>query len=297
MEETKLMFGQEELKIPKIIHHVWFDMGNGTTVPEKYDKMMKSKKTFMPEKSSSNPDGWTYVLWDEKMAMELLESEYSWFVPYFTTYKNPICKVDAIRYFILHRYGGVYMDQDLLLHKSIEPALMGHEVVLVKGSFVSNVLNINQKNVELYDQDKINVNNYFLAAVSGHPFFEHVIYQLVGFHQAWYHIKGSAISVLKVTGPKFLSKCIESFKQISDPEQDYRIHVLPQMSFFNQSLVERVFSMDANDSDQWFYGTHEYHASWFGWQKKKWWLAGGGFLILVLLIVTIVMVKKRKTKL
>lgn len=43
----------------------------------------------------------------------LLQETFPWFLPTFLAYPYQIQRVDAIRYFILYHYGGVYMDLDM----------------------------------------------------------------------------------------------------------------------------------------------------------------------------------------
>lgn len=292
LNETEIADDGSTTLIPKIIHQVWFNMGNGPTVPQKYQKMNESKmKNMQPttiDENGNQKSGWQYVLWNEEMALNLLETDYPWFVDYFNSYKNTICKVDAIRYFILHKYGGVYMDQDLLIYRSIEPLLHdGRKLVLIRGSL----------GMRLWKQE-FGLNNYFMASIAGHPFFELVIQQLPLAHKSWFHIRGSRDSVLLVTGPAFLSRCLELYtKSKIENNGDDGIHLLPQMTFFNQSLMERVFSMDRSGEDEWFYGMHSYDATWVGKStlaQPKVLIPVGVLICIVATIMIAIYIKKKK---
>ena len=46
------------------------------------------------------------------MARDFVAENYSWFLDTFDNYDQPIQRADAIRYFILVHYGGVYIDLD-----------------------------------------------------------------------------------------------------------------------------------------------------------------------------------------
>lgn len=50
--------------------------------------------------------------------------EYPWFLETFDTYRFPIQRADAIRYFILAHYGGVYIDLDDVREKSLSCTLI-----------------------------------------------------------------------------------------------------------------------------------------------------------------------------
>lgn len=39
-------------------------------------------------------------------------SRYPWFLETFDSYPYPIQRADAIRYFVLHHFGGIYIDLD-----------------------------------------------------------------------------------------------------------------------------------------------------------------------------------------
>ena len=51
-------------------------------------------------------------LWTDAKSRELIATEYPWFLSTFDNYSQPIQRADAIRYFVLSRYGGVYIDLD-----------------------------------------------------------------------------------------------------------------------------------------------------------------------------------------
>jgi len=60
-----------------------------------------------------NPD-WQYILWTDEMNRQLIEEHFSYFLWAFDGYPYGISRADAIRYHILYRYGGVYMDLDIV---------------------------------------------------------------------------------------------------------------------------------------------------------------------------------------
>jgi mannosyltransferase OCH1-like enzyme len=44
--------------------------------------------------------------------MTLTVARYPWFLETFDGYVYPIQRADAIRYFVLHHFGGIYIDLD-----------------------------------------------------------------------------------------------------------------------------------------------------------------------------------------
>jgi mannosyltransferase OCH1-like enzyme len=252
--------------IPKIIHQVWFDMGNGPNVPDKYKKANDSKKQWMRES-----DGWEYRLWNEMDAIDLLAEFYPWFIPYYNSYKNKICQADAVRYFILHRFGGVYMDHDLSIYQPIDPLLDGCEVALIHECLQckSGKLNVHQTDKPLFESNVFGVNNYFMASIPNHIFFEFVHHKLVQSAISWKNISKSYLGVLSVTGPIFLQKCLRDFRKVN-PSDTKGIFIHPQLTM-NMSAMKPRRLVQLNqykrlfkgESQNWFVADHGYQGSWF----------------------------------
>ena len=54
-----------------------------------------------------------YKLWTDASSRAFIAEQYPWFLDSFDGYPYPIQRADAIRYFVLHYYGGIYMDLDV----------------------------------------------------------------------------------------------------------------------------------------------------------------------------------------
>lgn len=68
----------------------------------------------------NNPD-WDYVLWDDLDNRNFIKNLFPWFLPIYDSYPAEIYRADAIRYFYLYEYGGLYVDLDFECLKNIEP--------------------------------------------------------------------------------------------------------------------------------------------------------------------------------
>lgn len=51
-------------------------------------------------------------MWTDAKSRELIATEYPWFLSDFDNYTHPIQRADAIRYFVLAHFGGIYIDLD-----------------------------------------------------------------------------------------------------------------------------------------------------------------------------------------
>ena len=117
-------------KIPKIIHQIFF-LGE-EAVPENYRQYHQTILKYHPH--------WEHKFWNEAQAHKFMEDNYSWFLPVYDAYPYDIQRRDAIRYFILHYYGGFYLDMDVEALKPIDDLLGDFELVLSKLVGFSNAI-------------------------------------------------------------------------------------------------------------------------------------------------------------
>ncbi|KAL2670710.1 hypothetical protein Neosp_014509 [[Neocosmospora] mangrovei] len=97
--------GHSSRQIPRILHQTC----KNETIPEMW---AESQKSCLKAYSD-----FEYMLWTDERAREFLSAEYPWFVETWDTYPFPIQRADAIRYFVLHHYGGIYLDMDTVCHQ------------------------------------------------------------------------------------------------------------------------------------------------------------------------------------
>lgn len=88
--------------IPKIIHQTWKDKN----IPKKWQSYHKSWRDNFPD-----PE-YTHILWTDEDNRNLIKDNYNWFLETYDNYPKNIQRADAVRYFILHYYGGIYADLD-----------------------------------------------------------------------------------------------------------------------------------------------------------------------------------------
>jgi mannosyltransferase OCH1-like enzyme len=246
-------------QIPRIVHQVWFDFGSCPTVPEKYNEANASIKKHCSEK-----DGWKHMLWNESMAEQLLKQHYEWFLPVYEGYEFNISRVDAIRYFILHHYGGVYLDQDIELYRPINHLMDKHSVVLISDTtdYDFDVEKIHDTQFSLYENENHVVNNYFMASKPGHPFFERVMKELVSRSKMSISKRSFVGYVLLTTGPWILSSCVkQQFAEKVSP-----LFILPKRAFCSEHIdpkdLDRVVQIAKDTNTNIHFGHHGFHALW-----------------------------------
>ena len=60
----------------------------------------------------ANCSVFSHQLWTDVKSREFIATEYPWFLATFDNYSQPIQRADAIRYFVLNHFGGIYIDLD-----------------------------------------------------------------------------------------------------------------------------------------------------------------------------------------
>ena len=165
------------MSIPKIIHQTW----KTTQLPENFKKWSDTIKQMHPE--------WEWKLWTDEDNREFIRQNYNWFLPVYDSYDVNIKRVDAVRYFLLYHFGGVYLDMDVITLKPLD------ELLLHDGP----VFGYQLRNWD----DPGSIANAIMLSPSKHPFFTALITGLK---------ETSHLEVLQATGPSYLtSKLREHF--------------------------------------------------------------------------------------
>lgn len=234
--------------IPKIIHQTYIN----ETIP----------KAWVPAQQACidlHPD-YEYIMWTDAKSLAFIQKEYPQFLDTFVGYKHPIQRADAIRYFVLYHYGGIYIDLDDGCKRRLDP-------LLSYTAWVRRTI-------------PTGISNDIMGAVPQHPFFLRVIDSLQGANRKWVL---PYITIMASTGPLFLSVIWKNW-----------------LSEHNSEEIEwpgrvRVLMPDAYSKQSWSFFTTYKGDSWHGkdarfifWMGKNWLLvtaigfAIGGTLALIL---------------
>ena len=207
--------------IPKILHQTYIN----ASIPLVWQDAQKSCIDLHTKK-----EGWEYKLWTDASALEFIRKEYPWFTETFEGYRYPIQRADAIRYFILSHYGGIYVDLDDGCNRSLEP-------LLVYPAFVRRTI-------------PTGISNDVMGSVPGHPFFVDVSKKLKSYDRSWIL---PYITVMGSTGPLWLSVMwrhwTASGRNVGDGSDGGRI---------------RLIFPDEYNGNPWSFFTHHKGNSWHG---------------------------------
>ena len=135
-------------------------------------------------------------MWTDEDNRAFLQKHYAWFLPVYDGYSKTIMRVDAIRYFFLYHFGGVYADLDIECLRPIEPLLENKQVII--GC---------EPPGHLTEHDAAGrggriLCNAFMASVPKHRFWEYVIHALPACCDT--------DDPLAATGPFFLTRAVET---------------------------------------------------------------------------------------
>ena len=141
--------------MPKIIHQVW--EGRSEPLPETFAHLSESWKKHYPE--------WQYFYWDGKRMDNFIETYYPQFVEIYRSFSYHVQRWDAIRYLILDKIGGMYVDFD---YESIAPI---DELVRDKTCCFAMEP---ESHCRIFGKSLM-FNNALMLSVPGHPFMRKVI--------------------------------------------------------------------------------------------------------------------------
>lgn len=150
----------------------------------------------------------------------------------YDSYVFPIQRVDALRYYVLYHYGGVYLDLDI----GCLAALDRVGVTRYPFGLASTV--------------PIGFSNDFMMARARHPFMKHLIERLAR-HNQWYI--NYYLTVMYSTGPMFLTINYLEYMRLAERSASDSIYVL------NETLYGSL-----NDSANLFY--HVEGSSWHNYK-------------------------------
>ncbi len=222
----------KRLRIPKIIHQIWL----GSPVPEKYKYFMNSWKV-------KNPD-WKYVLWTDKElhAFKMINK------PLFDKSTLWGTKADLLRYEILERFGGVYVDVDFECVRSMDELVYSH-------SFFAGIADFDY------------VNNAIIGAAPHHPLIKRVVRHLQTKTQT--DIQNHE---WQITGPFFLNYvCYNYFKTHDDGmiypmKFFYPLAQNNRVNFWGKKLsranIKKMFIPET-------FAVHYWAESWMSWKGEN----------------------------
>lgn len=219
---------QQSPKIPKIIHQIWL----GGEVPAAFAPYMNSWITMHLER------GWQYKLWtdDDVEAFGLYNKDF-----YDATDSCGV-KSDLLKWEIIHRYGGVYVDMDF---ECLQPLDILHHCF----DFYTGL--------QPLDTFFVQLGAALYAGKPGDPILKHCIETV---KDDW-HLKGAPSK----TGPLHFTK---SFYAVANKVDNYVAVAFPASYFYPLGAQEQVLKRSAWVQEG-AVAVHHWAKSWMPEQFRK----------------------------
>jgi hypothetical protein len=172
--------------IPRIIHQTWRD----ENIPRAWVPYVESWKALHPD--------WEYRLWTDNANRVLIEEHYPDLLATYDSYSYAIQRADAVRYCLLHRYGGVYVDMDIECLRPLDDLLVGHSFVAVLEP---------EEQARWLGRPSL-VSNAFMASCAGHGFLEAILTALRSDPRRGLTHR----DVLEITGPIMMINSLKAYR-------------------------------------------------------------------------------------
>jgi len=178
------------IKIPKIIHQIYFDMSG---VPEHLSEISQTWKEKHP--------AWEYRFWNQKAVEQFMESGFPDLLPLYRSFPFNVQRWDFVRYLILYRYGGLYVDMD---YECLDPldSLLWNATCCMGMEPAAHALRYRTAFI---------VGNALMASVPGHNYFDRIIKDISSGNWQKYQNKGS--QVVEFTGPFMTTRIYDGYER------------------------------------------------------------------------------------
>jgi mannosyltransferase OCH1-like enzyme len=206
------------MNIPKNILQTW----KNYDIPIQWKESPASLQKLMPD--------WKYHLLSDTDNREFVKSYFPDFLQYYDSFPYNIQRADAIRYMWLYINGGMYMDLDIVLTKSIEDLIQDDkDIYFVKSAYHNDFYT-----------------NSIIISKPRHPFWLDVIEEM---KKNISKIKSFTkhFHVLYSTGPNMLTGVIKNKYQVNN------FGILPNKKFFPWDVCTSSYCSNLSDLDIYAY--------------------------------------------
>jgi len=217
----------------RIIHQVWFG-----TIPNRFSarKTYKKLKRYRESWKIKNPT-WFHIEWNKKICFDFMKTFYNEHLSMFSKYKFEIQRCDSIRYFILHRYGGIYADMDYYCCKPFDTVFEEYKKKLY---LVETPNSVNEM-----------ISNSLMFSSPNHPFWKNVFLELQ-LNQNSARLYSKHLHVMCSVGPLFLNRVFAKYKY------KYNLGSFPKEKFQPYDIHQSKISLDDTDA----YAIHVSQGAW-----------------------------------
>jgi len=209
-------------KIPKIIHQTW----KSQDIPTQFSYWIKSWVVLHPD--------WEYWIWTDADAEQLIAEKYPDFLDIFRGYTQPIRRADALRYFVLYEFGGLYVDMDMEALTPIDSLTHKYSCFIGQEPYEHPILDTNFEKLLI---------NALIGCRPGHPFMKMLIDSLPLYSIMW--------NYLDSTGPHFVTSVHRQYEmgQLMTNDPNDFVYVTPSEYFYptiDHLKLSHMFTLCSN---------------------------------------------------
>ena len=272
------------MNIPRIIHQIWFQ-----GEPEIPKHLREYRETWI----KIHPD-YKMMLWDQ-VTIEKLLKEYNlpWLSELYYSYNIMVQKIDIAKYFILYKYGGIYVDMDMKCIKSLNNILNTDDNIILSHCNSPVPFRLFYGLIG-HDISKSVVNNGVIIITPRNDLMMLVLKQAYKDKDSRVKDFNKALYIFKTTGPVCLENAIIEYKKTHKDN----IKILDFTYFEGHEIGAKDYSIPENAI-----AIHIYEGSWVPEStaliiKLYFYFVRNPYMILIiiLLIIALIAILKKRNK-
>jgi mannosyltransferase OCH1-like enzyme len=232
------------ITIPKIIHQIW--SGIDEPLPKHFEILGETWKEHYPD--------WQYEFWDNKRMIDFVWKYYPQNWDIYNSFPYNIQRWDVIRYLILYKMGGMYVDFDYESIKPMDELLNGKTCCFA----------LEPEYQYWFFNKNIMFNNALMLSVPKHPFMLQIIERSLSKENLSYAKIPKNECVLNTTGPYMLIDLYENLNQ-EEKEAIYLIpakYVTPFDGYQARSAIYGIENEDLERCLDHAYAVHYFFTAW-----------------------------------
>ncbi len=170
-------------KIPRYIHQIWISSSENHEMNKNFrlaaDSCIKLNSNY------------NYTLWTHKKILIWLQNQYPWFLSLYKSYSYDMQRIDAMKYFVLFHYGGIYIDLDIKCYvQDIITAMIPRNQIENEPDVIFHM-----------GGEGISANTDIMTAKRYHPFFKLAVNRLKSANR-WFYLYH--LTIILSAGPTYL---------------------------------------------------------------------------------------------
>lgn len=232
--------------IPKIIHQTW------------KSKRMSKALAYLTATWRQHHPHWQYCFWTDKDNRAFVKDHFPYFLKTYDGFELAIQRADAIRYLILYKLGGVYVDADFECFEPLDDLLDGHGCVFAAEPSAHCVMH----------QVDYLICNAFMASVPNHPFMKLLIDEMEKPVPA--HLNPNK-KVLESTGPFMVTRVYEQYQDkqrvtILEPDVVYPLSKNEASRMLTEETADPILQQKVENA----MAVHYWFSSWVDLRFRSW---------------------------